>query len=26
VSNALFMFHMPELFRKPDPGLQGLNR
>ncbi len=26
VSNALFMFHMPELFRKPDAGSQGLNR
>jgi DNA-binding beta-propeller fold protein YncE len=26
VSNALFMFHMPELFRKPEPGSRGLNR
>ena len=26
VSNALFMFHMPELFRKPLTGSRGLNR
>ena len=26
VSNALFMFHMPELFRKPQAGSRGLNR
>jgi hypothetical protein len=26
VSNALFMFHMPELFRKPDSGAQGDHR
>ena len=26
VSNALFMFHMPELFRKPQAALRGLNR
>jgi DNA-binding beta-propeller fold protein YncE len=26
VSNALFMFHMPELFRKPSPAGQGNNR
>ena len=25
VSNALFMFHMPELFRKPQAGSRGLN-
>ena len=26
VSNALFMFRVPELFRKPDPGTQGFRR
>jgi hypothetical protein len=26
VSNALFMFHMPELFRKPEASSRGLNR
>jgi DNA-binding beta-propeller fold protein YncE len=26
VSNALFMFRVPELFRKPEPGPQGLRR